>query len=241
MKRRASTVLSTRGRYEKKPKRFIGPMPRNIGGGYQRGRESTLGGTRGELKAFDVSNFNLAGTGAGSFRVLNVPINGAELYQRIGRKIYMKNLQIKGLINYTAVAAAAGQDFLRLVLYYDAQPNAAQCVIGDLFADSNAGAGVNAFSKINLTNRARFQILRDFQIMTPLIAAGTNWEGPDQSKDFSVDWFVKLKGLETEYNGVNGGTIADVTSGALGLVLFDLANSNQWQLSCATRLRYYDT
>lgn len=59
-------------------------------GDYQKGRELSRT-PKSELKAFDVSNtqLNLDPTGGPpSFATnLNCPINGPELYQRVGRKV----------------------------------------------------------------------------------------------------------------------------------------------------------
>lgn len=212
--------------------------PRN---NYQRGVESHFGGSRGELKAFDTT-VTLAFDTAGTFSTLNLPVNGPELYQRIGRKIYMRNVHLRGVINLANTAANSAQDFLRVLLIYDRQSNGALPNIASILQDSNAGAGSSVLSEINLTNRARFQVLRDFQMVPPMFQNGTFlMSGLDQTRDFQLDWFVKLRGLEAEFNGVNGGTIADITSGSLFVVCQDQNNLSTWQLQLHARLRYYDT
>jgi len=93
-----------------------------------------------------------------------------------------------------------------------------------------------------LTNRQRFQILRDYQV---LLGDATNVAGaaeiiPDPIKNSNnIDMFIPLKGLESIYNGTNGGTVADITSGAIGITLFD-ATLNGWAFDFTSRLRYYD-
>lgn len=57
-----------------------------------------------------------------------------------------------------------------------------------------------------------------------------------------VDWFIPLKGLETIYNNTNGGSIADITSGALLFYLVCDADitTGTWNMEYTSRLRFYD-
>lgn len=210
-------------------------------GDYQKGREMPSGIGR-ELKAFDVAtsapNFAVAGV----FTVLNTPVNGSELYQRVGRKIYMRSLHIKGFIEN---AATSIQDIGRIIIFYDSQPNAAASNLATLLQDSNAAAATSGLSSINLTNRERFKIIKDHFITLPSVsnAAGvlSNTSLQDQQENFSINWFIKLKGLETVFNAVNGGTVADITSGSLYMCLVSQNQSNTWAFQFNSRLRYYDT
>lgn len=211
-------------------------------GDYQKGRELTVQ-PKQELKAFDVAFSQTNFAQAGNFVALNTPVNGAELYQRVGRKIYMKSLQIRGFIQSSATST---NDLARMIVFFDAQPNTAgPANLATLLQDSNAAAGQTAISEINLTNRQRFKILRDKQFYLPSLTntAGvlTNVGPQDQvMQALQFNEFIKLKGLETIYNGTNGGTVADITSGSLYVVFLSLNNTNQWSAAWGSRLRYYD-
>lgn len=225
-KRRRSNSYS--GKVHKKAKK----------GDYQKGRE--LARTpKQEIKSFDLANVNVTFGAAGTFTLLNVPVNGAELYQRVGRKIYMKSLHIRGQVFPNG---NGGIDFGRLIVFYDSQPNAAASNIGTLLQDSNAAAGTSVTSEINLNNRQRFKILRDMQFMLPNYASADtpNILGyQDQiMQTFNINEFIKLKGLETIFNGANGGTIADITSGSLYICTY--SNNANWSFNFGSRLRYYD-
>lgn len=210
---------------------------------YQAGRELAIK-PKNELKAFDVAQSNTgfaAIAGPPGFPCLNAVVNGAELYQRTGRKIYMKSLHLRGFIRPTGANATSG--ILRMILFYDSQPNAAAPLIGNLIQDSNAAAATTYDSEINLTNRQRFKILRDYQVYAPATGGADLVSGvlPDPIMNtMNIDWFIKLKGLETIYNGVNGGTIADITSGSIHLVCFSDALAGAWSFRFTSRLRYYD-
>lgn len=154
----------------------------------------------------------------------------------------MKSLHIRGWLQ---PQASGFEDIARIIVYYDSQSNGAAPTIQTLLQDSNVGAATSYNSEINLTNRQRFKILRDTMIHTP---AYTNTAGvltnmaPRVTEGGNVIYneFIKLKGLETIFNATNGGTIADITSGAIGIVAFCAVNNNSWYFSFGTRLRYYD-
>lgn len=210
---------------------------------YQLGRQMPVT-PKAELKAFDLSSTtNNFTTGGVNVPALNAAVNGAELYQRVGRKCYGKSIRLRGLISNIATAV---QDVLRIIIYFDSQPNAAApASLAALLQDSNAAGTTNALSEINLTNRQRFQILRDKSMATPSVTntAGvlTNAFYPEtEGGFFAIDHFIKIKGLESVYNGTNGGTIADITSGAIGFYLVSLNNNNSWSLTWTSRYRFYD-
>lgn len=235
MKRKASTQKG-KPALKKQKSSFYVPA-----GDYQKGRE-LLKTPKQELKAFDVAlTTTLGATIAGppAFNVLNAITNGAELYQRVGRKTYMKSLHFRAQLTPSGVATEAVG---RIVIFYDSQPNAANPVIAGLLQDSNAAAATTWISEINLTNRQRFKILRDYQV---LMGSSTNIGGANEiiidpiKNSFNIDMFIKLGGLETIYNATNGGTIADITSGALHMVFFGDANIS-YNLNWSSRLRYYD-
>lgn len=229
---------------------LIRPRRRAIVGrrglGYQVGRSLFRRTPQVELKAFDTPQFTNAfrtpSAATSLSPVINVLINGPELYQRIGRKIYMKSLQIKGFI---LNAATSVQDTIRLMLVYDSQSNGAAPVIADILANMNGTPATTGMSMVNLNNRQRFQILRDQHWTVPAVTntAGVLTNGPqfnDTMGRFEINWFVKLKGLETVYNNLNGGTIADLASGALYMAFVSNDVDATWNFRGVSRLRYYD-
>jgi len=214
---------------------YTGPRPNYMTGVQQ----PKVGSQRGELKAFDITGTSSAFTNTGTFTAFNTPVVGSELYQRIGRKIYMKSLVVRGNIDGTA---ANVNDQIRIMIIYDRQSNAGIPNQLAILQDSNAAGGTTSvYSSINLTNRSRFLILKDFFLNIPSATTFPGGIGVDQTKDFTVEWYIPLKGLETEFNGTNGGTIADITTGSLFMVTFDQQNTGTYTFNYGTRLRYYDT
>lgn len=215
--------------------------PQTKKGDYQKGRELNKQ-PKMELKAFDIAantqNFKII-AGA-TFQVLNAMVNGAEMYNRVGRKIYMKSLHIRGQV--VSIAATPTTNFGRIIVFYDSQSNIANPTMAGLLQDSNVGAATSAYSEINLTNRQRFKILRDVQFILPLGGgAATPTVIADTCKQsLNVDMFIPLKGLEAIYNGTNGGTIADITSGSIIITCTTDANTDTNAFTFTSRLRYYD-
>lgn len=201
----------------------------------------------GTLKAYDtpVTQVNLDNV-TGSFILLNNMVEGADLFSRVGRKIWMTNIRIRAEIVQNVNVAHAAQDYMRTILVYDSQPNAAVTTVASLLKDCNTGASTSIFSEINLDNRERFTFLKDDWMMLPSMITNANadlsntgWWDPVKSG--AIDWFVPLKNLTATYNGTNAGTIADITSGALYLFVMSLNTDHSWQTNWHFRLRYRDT
>lgn len=212
--------------------------------GYQSGR--AVNKKLSELKCLDytgtTSYFRSGTVGANQFNYLNYTIVGTEIYNRIGRKIYMKSVHIQGTIQPNATSLEGSG---RILLIYDSAPNGAAPVIANvLFDQAPAGAASTIFSGVNLAYRQRFTILRDHKLILP---SQTNTAGVETNLAYpqtnyaamNINWFVKLKGLETVYS-TSTGAIADCQSGALFLVCLTDLVDDKWQLTFNTRLRFYD-
>lgn len=193
-----------------------------------------------EIKAFDVGASASVFSAAGVRTVLNAVPLGNDYYQRTGRKLTMKSLHLKGTINMTATVV---QDYLRLLILYDSQTNKNLPATADILLDANAAPGTTSYSELNLNFRERFRVLRDKRYFSPpgTYTGGviTNNVAFDQTENLEVNEFIKLRGLETQFDATNGGTVADITSGSLVLLTIG-TNTGTWTLNYQTRLRYYD-
>lgn len=213
-------------------------------GDYQKGRELAVQ-PKQEIKAFDLAELTVpvkTAAGGPTFTVVNAVVNGAELYQRTGRKIYMKSLHVRGEFVPTAGALNANAGSFRMLVVYDANPSGAAPVIGDVLKDSNAAAATTYDSSVNLINRQRFKILRDKWIYTAPQGNSTQPTvyGPSPNDCWIMNDFIKMKGLESVFNAVNGGTIADIATGAVFLIFVGDTAAANWSGVFTTRLRYYD-
>lgn len=195
---------------------------------------------KAELKAFDLAETTSSLAVAGAFVTLNAMPQGPDFFQRIGRKTYMKSLHIKGVVYNVATSVT---DYGRMIVVYDSQPNAALPNLATVLQDANAAAASSAFSEINLNERERFRFLRDKRFYLPSCTNAANVLTNNAQQDqivqsLNINEFIDLKGMETVYNAVNGGTIADITSGSL-FVLW-VSNLAGYDSIFTTRLRFYD-
>jgi len=224
-------------------------------------RAKTFGRPRQEIKGTDVNLpsavvSNVVTTNA-SMYLMNGLFMGTGSWNRLGRQIQMKSLQMRLLFNLTLGNAGATvpsqAPVLRVMLIYDKQPNLGPIPNFDqIFSElDNAGAqSTTVFSGLDYGRMKRFTILRDKHINPDLGGLMTDASAAQLATTFHChEDFVKLKRLTTEYDSTasagNTGTISDVMSGALYLVLRSniLASSQgTWTLNDDSfcRLRFYD-
>lgn len=193
---------------------------------------------------------------AGSIIPLNLISAGSSFYNRVGRKIGMKSLMLEININPGVVARSAPADTLRILVIYDKQTNGSTPVMSDFLMDTEADGTntTNALSNINLNNRERFDILRDWRIglpaMTdqvsgvPTLAFPSQYSGADGVEGGKIKAYIKLGNRTTQYKADSApAVIGDIATGALWLVTVagsaagaEVHSIAQW----STRLRYFD-
>jgi len=164
--------------------------------------------------------------GSMGFLLLNTPLVGAAFFNRIGNKITMKSVHIKINIGPRIPTTTPGgqNETVRFMLIYDRQANGANPTPATLLTDYGNGGGTQTtiISGMNPTQTGRFVILREHFIKlfnvnneTDMTSAASSFY--QQDDHWFVNWFVKLKDLETIYQASTGG-IGDVSNGALYLV-----------------------
>nr|WAE42228.1 MAG: capsid protein [Cressdnaviricota sp.] len=214
-------------------------------------------GLKGETKALDVP-YGTVGFLAGNSAsiTLNATQEGAGFWNRIGRKICMKTLNLTGYIFPTGAVGALTEEFLRVIIAYDKQPNGVAATYDQVVqAYDNAGGITNsAFDGFNLDNRDRFIILRDRKVTMPRTAATGIPVGPpygtsagsvgttDSGSDAGGIWkdFIKLDNYEVQYNGTaNPATIGQINTGNL-FILLQGSVGGQYSLGLTSRLRFTD-
>lgn len=202
-----------------------------------------------ELKYCDIpindDTFEVIGSFAPT--LLNGVVQGAAQTQRIGNKIAMKSVRVKGQILNQATATAT---YARIIIYYDKQTNGAVCTSSDLLSSTTSvpATTTSVFSDMNLQNVERFLILRDYSVSLPSVtyAAGVQTNvgfDPGQNSNggsiFDVDMYIKLKGLQTLYKGATA-AVGDISTGGLFMVCLNYAGVGTWIFRNTIRLRYDD-
>lgn len=252
MKRKSDSFGSQQKRARSAPKSAFGRYTRKVSiPAVLRSR-----GLGVEVKSMDTPTQTAALSTTAVFKVVNNVQEGSSFYNRVGRKLSMKSLQIQGFLALSGTnAAATGVDFVRMIVFYDRQANGAAPTLADVLTSyDNAGATTStALDYINMNNRDRFSILADERITLPPVgingatAASAVVAGVDPlAGDTQIQFkrFIKLRGLETQYKATsNPGVIGDISTGSL-MVLF-VANATAvanaaFNAYWTSRLRYSD-
>jgi len=213
----------------------------------------------GEIKSLDVINATTPTANTQSALSLNitpqfVPLNlvtiGSSAWNRVGRKISMKSLRIRGFIGRTSNnVSTVPPQFSRMAVVYDKQPNGALPTISDLYLDQASQSGDSSFSGVtsgvNMNNRDRFEILWDWDASFPPCNTSTATQGviTATNDDYRLNTFIKLKNRETHYRADSAtAVIGDIATGSLFLVGFGqlTAGTEPWNMNISARLRYSD-
>lgn len=151
---------------------------------------------------------------------LFAPVTGDDIFNRSGRKIFVKTIRIRGVL--TAPPAATGTlggtpNQIRIVVYQDKQTNTAQSQGEDLLSQ---GAGSDAMHMgMNVANLGRFKILKDklYVMGNNLNIGGATgaFVYSGQQIHFKYDIIVNDW---VNYNATNGGTVADVVDNSFHLI-----------------------
>jgi len=187
--------------------------------------------------------------------VLVVPLLGSAFFNRLSNRTRGVSLQLTGFISPTTTNAGFhNQEEMRIVIYYDRQPNGANPSQADILTDTTpagTAVAVTPQSGLNINNRDRFMILRDRKVMLPAvgiagvafgnIAINSNYNDLGKGS-MNYQEFIKLKGLESLYNSANGGTVGDISAGAFGILVFndDATGDPAWNFTLQARFKFLD-
>lgn len=178
-----------------------------------------------EFKASGDSQ-NVASSAIAQFFLMNGLTRGDQINQRGGRQVRFKSIQLKGTISRSSASTGVG-DRLRIVVFIDKQANASAPSFSDLF-ENVLGATPNVSTFRNLDNRKRFVILNDRVY---------NLDADDPSREYN--YYRKLD-MKTIYDDGNAGTIADITTNSLYVMVVSNTSVNPPQFNFAYRTRYID-
>lgn len=225
-------------------------------------RAATISGA-GEVKCVDVNSGTLGILGSTvppQFASLNNTTEGSSFFNRIGRKISMKSLHLRGIITANSGSLVAqGPLTARIMVIYDRQPNGNVPAFADLIQSQNLGGTTSntVFDGINMNNRERFAVLADMQVILPPVGIGgitpasTVLNGVDPNGNagdsnqgqFNINRFIKLKGIDTLYKASTG-LIGDIATGSLLLLAFsndtNAGATPAWNLTLSSRLKFID-
>jgi len=161
--------------------------------------------------------------------------------------VSLKSLNIRWALIPVVTGTATPAQPGRVLVVYDRNPNGVSPVYSELILSQTTGGSTNSatLDNINLANRDRFVILKDFTLMLPPVEANfTTTQGTPailNGVETGGNWWFDLRGLTTIYGGTSS-AISSIQSGALWLVTAaaDTQAPSVWRFQCATRIRYTD-
>lgn len=195
-----------------------------------------------ELKSADISGtiaLNNDGLGNGHTALINGLFLGTERYQRIGRRVTAKRINVRCFIYTSAAAPAVVDDLFRISVVFDEQPsNIAAVTAASLWqsVSSSGATSTNMLSFNNRDNSMRYKTLRQklVQINAENQAQET-YEGR-----ITWEWDIPVN-YTSQYNAGTAGTIADITTGALYFVAHGNNSATaQWSVDYVIRYKYTD-
>jgi len=243
---------ASKGGFQKKRRLYPKqPLPVTISGPSMRVRPYVPLSNRGyrpnaiEKKVYDVGPTSKACTTTGTVTALFLPTLGSDMQNRVGRKACIEKIFFRGFITLEAASdtlsgCTSESQAARIMLVWDTQPNGSIAAIGDILKDP----GNATQSQLNMDYRDRFKVIWEKNFtFDPLIIPGGAVNASLMNR--TCYFFKKYRkvNLETIFNSTNGGTIADIASGALLLVTVGTVaagadkNSN---LFFSNRIRFSD-
>jgi len=206
-------------------------------------------GIKGETKAVDIlpASYNLTAAAA-SVTTLNLVVAGSTFNQRIGRKICLKSLYIRGHYTYTATPSTAASDpaYVRTVVVYDKQTNGAAPTWANVFTsyDQALTTSSTALDHVNLDFRDRFVILADeTHLIMPFGAAQQPAAFTPTASEMMINRYIPLKNMETQYKADSSpSVVGDIATGGLFLLQFSSATpaNGTARFTGSLRLRFTD-
>lgn len=141
------------------------------------------------------------------------PSQGTLINQRIGRKITVVSIKIRGHVicaQQTAQTAGDAASLVRIIFFKDKQTNGVQVQGEDVIASGAGSSAINMFQ--STTNFGRFKIHKDFRMHLDnpnAVFDTTDIEQMGLVKQFELIYNFP-KGYVVHFNAGNAGTIADI-------------------------------
>lgn len=203
-----------------------------------------------EVDDFDVpANTAWAATNDIFKGTMAIPVEGSDIDNRIGRKISVYKICVRGMMNHSIEqdqADALIPPMYRLIFWMDKQTNATVTTSASLMTQPTAAESDTCFNTFqNLANLGRFRVMKDIvlepsqtNLMQDSLAVATSSQSL-QPIPFKL--VVKFKKpIVVRFNSTNGGTIADVVDNSFYLSAQKQFASFSTTATCRSRVYYKD-
>ncbi len=214
----------------------------------------TVGPQAGESKYFDssVSDFTVDETttwvaGADVIKgTLAIPIQGTSVQTRVGRRIEIYKVSLRGTISMTTIAASATMldpPAFRCILWTDTQTNGAVTTSASLMQAPGTATLPLKFSTFqNIANFGRFRVLKDLSFQGPDFISFNDaaTTGTIASADIPIKIVHKFnKALVVKFSA-NGGDIGDVVDNSIYFTVIKSSGDGVHKISVQSRCYFKD-
>lgn len=154
------------------------------------------------------------------------PAPGSAINQRIGRKIAVHAIKIRGHLNFTiltAQTAVPASPTVRMVVFQDKQTNGTQAQGEQVMAAPGTAAAQNAIASYqNLANFGRFRVLKDKTYVFKDGIAVNNASATTVSADYNTIPFkfnIKFrKPVIVHFNATGTALVADIVDNSFHII-----------------------
>lgn len=189
-------------------------------------------GTSGEMKYFDTqvdsdaivsaATWANAEMDPATFLTLCVPVKGTGISNRVGRRIKVSKIKIRGSVTCDSQLnriLPLEEFILRIAVVQDTQTNAAQLNAEDVY-DGGATPMLAVAAYQSLDNLGRFKVLRNSY--EKLEQPAMTWDGTNElmnAINHTFKFNINFKNpVEVHFNETNGGTIADIVDNSFHVI-----------------------
>lgn len=171
----------------------------------------------------------------GTIFLMNTVAQGASVNQRVGKKIQLKSIQLRGIVNSDTTTVISQYT---CCIIRDSRPTGALPAITDIFVT------ISPLSMLNDANSARFSVIwrHDGMLIGENITSGVNL---NPSLAHNVNEYIKIRKAHKQvvYKAAGTGAIADIDEGAFYFVAFggNAAGTADGVGNFNCRTRYWDT
>ena len=195
-----------------------------------------------ELKSVDSSGtiaLNNDGLGTGHTALINGLIPGSNNYQRIGRRVTAKKINIRCYVYTSAASPAVIDDIFRFAVIFDEQPSTIAAITSSALWEQTTNTGVTSTNMLSFNNRnnsMRFKTLRSH-----MVQINAEQQASETYKERILwEWDIPCN-YTTQYNAGVTGLVGDITTGALYFVAHGNNSATaQWSVDYSIRYKYHD-
>lgn len=215
----------------------------------------------GEMKYFDTAlggsalatvSTSWAGTekNPATFLTLCCPVSGDFINQRVGRKIHVHGIRVRGQFRAAQQATQSAADpaqYLRLLVVQDTQTNqgTATGIDAENVLEDDTVGSVAFLSYMNLDFLGRYKILKDKKMSFGNLALANDAAATGNLVQAGVnrpfDIAIKFKTpVEVNFNATNGGTVADIVDNSFHIIAAQSSAAPACVIDYNARVSYKD-